>query len=75
MIKLIGEEAPVKLNRLAREECKLRLLQDILFDLQVCEIEQWDKLEYLTELKNLIDTIIKKEDSEVIPKVTPPTNR
>lgn len=31
------------LNRLAREQIKLRLLADIRFDLAVCEIEGWDK--------------------------------
>lgn len=29
------------LNRLAREQIKLRLLADIRFDLAVCEIEGW----------------------------------
>lgn len=32
------------LNRLAREQIKLRLLADIRFDLAVCEIEGWNKL-------------------------------
>lgn len=45
------------LNRLAREQIKLRLLADIRFDLAVCEIEGWDKLEYLTELKSMIDDL------------------
>ncbi len=31
------------LNRLAREQMKLKLLQDIRTDLIVCEIEGWDK--------------------------------
>ena len=34
-------------NRLAREKMKLRLLADIRMDLMVCEMEGWDKLEYL----------------------------
>ena len=37
-------------NRLAREKMKLRLLADIRMDLMVCELEGWDKLEYLDEL-------------------------
>lgn len=44
----------VALNRLAREQTKLRLLADIKADLLVCEIEGWDKKEYLNELKELI---------------------
>lgn len=45
------------LNRLAREQIKLRLLADIRFDLAVCEIEGWDKAEYLSEIKNMIDEL------------------
>lgn len=45
------------LNRLARKQIKLRLLADIRFDLAVCEIEGWDKLEYLNELKSMIDDL------------------
>lgn len=45
------------LNRLAREQIKLRLLADICFDLAVCEIEGWDKAEYLSEIKNMIDEL------------------
>lgn len=45
------------LNRLAREQIKLRLLADIRSDLAVCEIEGWDKAEYLSEIKNMIDEL------------------
>ena len=45
------------LNRLAREQIKLRLLADISLDLAVCEIEGWNKLEYLNELKSMIDDL------------------
>lgn len=44
------------LNRLAREQMKLKLLADIRTDLIVCEIEGWDKMEYLNELKELINS-------------------
>lgn len=44
------------LNRLAREQMKLKLLADIRTDLVVCEIEGWDKAEYLNELKELINS-------------------
>ena len=50
-------EARKALNRLAREQIKLRLLADIRFDLAVCEIEGWNKLEYLNELKSMIDDL------------------
>lgn len=50
-------EARKALNRLAREKMKYRLLADIRFDLAVCEIEGWDKAEYLSEIKNMIDEL------------------
>lgn len=51
------------LNRLAREKMKLRLLNDIMVDLTICQIEGWDKLEYLAELKELINGIGGKFDN------------
>lgn len=46
-------------NRLAREKMKLRLLADIRMDLMVCELEGWDKLEYLDELLALVQKLRK----------------
>lgn len=48
-------------NELAREKFKLRILADILVDLTICEIEGWSKLEYISELKSLIDGIGSQE--------------
>lgn len=45
------------LQHLAREKMKLRLLEDIRFDLAVCEIEGWDMLEYIEELRQLINSL------------------
>lgn len=50
-------EARKALNRLAREKMKYRLLADISLDLVICELEGWDKLEYLNELKSMIDDL------------------
>lgn len=50
-------------NDLARLKFKEQLLKEIMFDLMVCEIENWDKKEYINELKkmlNEIDTTNKK---------------
>lgn len=44
-------------NELARQKFKQRILQDILVDLMICEIESWDKREYIRELQNLIGSI------------------
>lgn len=52
-----GQEARRKLNRLARERMKQCLLADVLTDLQVCELEGWDKLEYIAELRDMLNTL------------------
>jgi len=39
---------------------KLKLLTDINIDLTICEIEGWDKKEYIQDLKNLLDDIANK---------------
>lgn len=57
VILMGGQEASRQLNRLARERMKQRLLSDILVDLQVCELEGWNKLEYITELRDMLDTL------------------
>lgn len=52
-----NQETVERLNRLAREQMKQKLLNDILTDLTICEIECWDKKLYIRELKNLINSI------------------
>lgn len=54
------KEGPRASNRLAREQMKRRLLADILADIQVCELEGWDKLEYLSELREMLDSLGKR---------------
>lgn len=44
-------------NTLARLKFKKQLLKEILCDLMICEIEGWDKKEYINELKKLINNI------------------
>lgn len=44
-------------NELARQKFKQRLLKDILTDLMICEIEGWGKMEYINEMKRLINDI------------------
>lgn len=48
-------------NELARQKFKHRLLKDIMIDLMVCEIEGWGKLEYISELKKLINSLAQQE--------------
>jgi len=51
-------------NKLARKQFEEKLLKDIRFDLMVCEIEGWDKLEYIKELKTLIDGLGTRSNVE-----------
>lgn len=53
----LDKETRLALNRKAREELKLKILADIRFDIEVCKIEGWDHLEYLHELKELIESL------------------
>lgn len=51
----IDENYRKTVNDLARKNFEMRLLVDIRADLVVCEIEGWDKTEYIEELKSLIN--------------------
>lgn len=44
-------------NDLARLKFQQHLLQEISFDLMVCEIEKWDKKEYINQIKTIINSI------------------
>lgn len=46
------------LNRLAREQMKVRLLADIAVDMRVCELEGWDYMEYASELLDEVQRIV-----------------
>lgn len=48
------EETRRKVQELARESMKMRLLDDIKKDILVCSLEGWDYKEYLTDLCTLI---------------------
>lgn len=56
-----NQEIRLRLNTLAREQMKERLLQDILFDMEVCRLEGWDVKSYLLELRKLITDIIQRK--------------
>lgn len=47
-------------NDLARLKFKEQLLKEIMFDLMVCEIENWDKKEYINELKKCLMELIRQ---------------
>jgi len=49
------------LNKLAREQMKLRLMQDIRVDIEVCKLEGINYKDYLLELKDMIDGFLKED--------------
>ena len=51
-------------NDLARARAKAQLLRDIQVDLTVCELEGWDKLEYIRELQALINSFFPKKGTQ-----------
>ena len=57
----IDENYMHTLNQLARKKFEEHMLMDIRIDLAICEIEGWDKREYLNEIKRLIDSIGQEE--------------
>lgn len=56
MPKNATEKDRRSLQRLAREEIKMKLLIDLRIDMEVCMLEGWDKTEFLKELKELINS-------------------
>ena len=42
------------LNDLARHQSILRILQDIRMDMEICEIEGWDKTEYIRMIQDAV---------------------
>lgn len=54
-----GEDTRRKAQELARHQMIVKLEADILFDMQVCEIEGWDKTEYLKMLEDLIEGFMR----------------
>ena len=53
-------ETAKRLNELARHKMIVRLLDDIRIDLMICEIEGWNKLEYIRMLQEEIGNIARQ---------------
>ena len=51
------QETRYAANQLARKQAIIRLEADILMDMQICEIEGWDKLEYIRQLQELLNSL------------------
>lgn len=48
-------QTPKRLNDLARHQMILKLLQDIRIDMEICEIEGWDKTEFVRMIKAAVN--------------------
>ena len=49
-------EVRVTLQKLARHQMITHLYRDILVDIAVCDVEGWDKTEYIKELRDLLNS-------------------
>jgi hypothetical protein len=58
------KETAKKLNELARHQQIVRLLSDIRTDMMICELEGWDKMEYVNQLRALLDSLGNNPVSE-----------
>ena len=54
------KETAKALNDLARHRMILKVLADIRMDLDICEMEGWDKAEYINQLKDLLNSFETK---------------
>ncbi|MBR1673588.1 MAG: hypothetical protein IJ703_01355 [Eubacterium sp.] len=48
-------ERALALQRLARHQMIEKLYKDILVDMQVCKLEDWDQMEYIRDLQSCIN--------------------
>ena len=66
-VEKVETEYPARaVNELARKKFEQRLLNDIMVDLQICEIEGWCKMEYIRELRKLIAGIANRKQINII---------
>ena len=56
------KETAKAFNDLARHTAILRILKDVRIDLEICEIEGWDKTEYLNLIRQLLNSMGEQND-------------
>lgn len=61
-IALQTQECAKPLNDLARLGMITKLEQDILIDMMVCEIEGWDRMEYIRMIYTILERFINREE-------------
>lgn len=54
-----NQETRRAINTLARHEMIVKLLADINRDMMVCDIEGWDRMEYINMLRDIINGLGK----------------
>lgn len=59
-----GKETAKKLNDLARHQMITKVLRDISVDLMICEIEGWDKTEYIRMLQDELNLFKVRKERE-----------
>lgn len=57
---MINRDVRQQVNALARNRFKVKLMQEIEFDLMVCKLEGWSTRSYVNELKQLIDDVYRR---------------
>lgn len=55
-------EVRYKFNKLARHQLICKLYRDILTDMMVCELEGWDKTEFVNELYDCLSHFKKASE-------------
>lgn len=69
--QVIDASCAKTVNELARAKFVHKLLADILVDLTICEIEGWDKREYLSQLAELINGMVQQTGIPTCEKIWP----
>jgi len=59
------KETAKALNDLARHKAIVRIFNDIRMDMEICEIEGWNKSEYLNLIRQLLDSIGRQNDGRL----------
>ena len=61
-----NDGSPRALQELARHQMIVKLYADILIDMKVCEIEGWDRMEYINMLRRALNELpeLRSEDGQ-----------
>jgi hypothetical protein len=54
----LDPQTRLRLQILAREQLKLKLLTDLTIDIEICKLEGWSIKDYILELQELINSFL-----------------